>query len=204
MITADEQRVLDDVGLEAPWSLVETFATMPRWRPEDVNRAADVLVARLEGLGAPVAVHRPEIYLSVPYSASVTAGGVTCRAKPPSSSLSVPGGRSGRLVTLSANPKALRSYSRDVKTLFGGTIESIEAVRRLVAGNIVVMQGFGNPALTSLIEEWGGIGLIAVNPGIDIHWGTCTTVWGSPDLEDMGRKPRDSGCRGEQSGMGGG
>jgi hypothetical protein len=25
---------------------------------------------------------------------------------------------------------------------------------------------------------------------VDIHWGTCTTVWGSPDLEDMARKPK--------------
>ena len=60
----------------------------------------------------------------------------------------------------------------------------------MVGGNIVVMQGFGNPALTSLIEEWGGVGLIAVNPGIDIHWGTCTTIWGSPDLQDLPRKPK--------------
>ena len=97
----------------------------------------------------------------------------------------MPGGLAGRLVTLAANPKALRSYNRDIATLFGGSITSVEEVRRLVGGNIVVMQGFGNPALTSLIEEWGGIGLIAVNPGTDIHWGTCTTIWGSPDLADL-------------------
>jgi len=189
-ISGLEQRFLDEVGLELPWSLVERFSQMPRWRPEDVNRGAEFIVEKLAEAGVPVEVHAPEIYLSIPYAASVSAGGVTYRAKPPSSSLSVPGGRTGKLVTLKANPKALRSYNRDVSTLFGGSIASIEAVRALVAGNIVVMQGFGNPALTSLIEEWGGIGLIAVNPGIDIHWGTCTTIWGSPDLEDMPRKPK--------------
>lgn len=189
-ISGLEQRFLDEVSLDLPWSLVERFAQMPRWRPEDVNRGADVIIQKLAEAGVPVEVHEPEIYLSIPYAASVSAGGVTYRAKPPSSSLSVPGGRTGRLVTLKANPKALRSYNRDVSTLFGGSIASIAAVRALVAGNIVVMQGFGNPALTSLIEEWGGIGLIAVNPGIDIHWGTCTTIWGSPDLEDMPRKPK--------------
>lgn len=185
-----EQKFLGEVSLDLPWSLVETFATMPRWRPEDVNRSADVLVQKLRDAGVPVEVHSPEIYLSVPYSASVSAGGVTYRAKPPSSSLSVPGGRTGKLVKLTTNPKALRSYNRDIKTLFGDSIASVEEVRSIVEGNIVVMQGFGNPALTSLIEEWGGIGLIAVNPGIDIHWGTCTTIWGSPDLQDMGRKPK--------------
>jgi N-acetylated-alpha-linked acidic dipeptidase len=189
-ISDTEQRFLDDVSLDAPWSLIETFAIMPRWRPEDVNRGVDVLVQRLRDADVPVEVHEPEIYLSIPYSASVTAGGVTYRAKPPSSALSVPGGRGGRLVTLKANPKALRSYNRDIRTLFGGSISSVDEVKRIVGGNIVVMQGFGNPALTSLIEEWGGIGLIAVNPGSDIHWGTCTTIWGSPDLQDWPRKPK--------------
>jgi N-acetylated-alpha-linked acidic dipeptidase len=189
-ISATEQRFLDDISLDLPWGLVEAFSVMPRWRPEDVNRGADAIVERLKAAGVPVDVHEPEIYLSIPYSASVSAGGVTYRAKPPSSAMSVPGGRTGKLIMLKANPKALRSYNRDIKTLFGGSISTVEEARALVRGNIVVMQGFGNPALTSLIEEWGGVGLIAVNPGIDIHWGTCTTIWGSPDLQDMGRKPK--------------
>lgn len=188
-ISTAERQFLDQVSLDLPWSLVETFAGMPRWQPEDVNRAAEVIAGKLRGAGVPVEVHRPEIHLSIPQSASVTAGGSTFRAKPPSSSRSVPNGQEGRLVRLDANPKALRSYNRDVATLFGGSIASVEEARRLVAGNIVVMPGFGNPALTSLIEEWGGIGLIAVNPGVDMHWGTCTTIWGSPDLADLPRKP---------------
>ena len=188
-VTEAEQHFLDQVSLDLPWALVETFSTTPRWRPEDVNRAVDILVGRLQGAGVPVEVHQPEIYLSVPYSASVMAGGTTCRAKPPSSSLSVPGGRTAKLVALQANPKALRSYNRDVATLFGGSITSVDEVKRLVAGKFVVMQGFGNPALTSLVEEWGGAGLIACNPGTDVHWGTCTTIWGSPDLHDWPRKP---------------
>lgn len=189
-ISDAEHRFVDEVSLDLPWGLVESFAGMPRWRPEDVNRGMDTLVQRLRSEGIPVEVHEPEICLSIPYAASVSAGGVTYRAKPPSSALPVPGGRTGKLVKLQANPKALRSYNRDIKTLFGGSIASVEEVRALVGGNIVVMQGFGNPALTSLIEEWGGIGLIAVNPGIDIHWGTCTTIWGSPDLQDWPRKPK--------------
>lgn len=189
-ITEAERRFIDAVSLDLPWGLVETFATMPRWKPEDVNRGADTIVSRLREAGVPAEVHQPEIYLSIPFSASVSAEGVNYRAKPPSSSVSVPQGRAAKLVSLQANPRALRSYNRDVQTLFGGSISSIEEVRRLVGGKIVVMQGFGNPALASLIEEWGGVGLIAVNPGVDIHWGTCTTIWGSPDLHDSARKPR--------------
>lgn len=86
-IHADEQLFLDALSLDAPWDLVTTFAGLHRWRP------ADVIVDRLRRHGIPVAVHAPESCLSVPLGASVTAGGVTCRAKPPSSSLSVPEGR---------------------------------------------------------------------------------------------------------------
>jgi hypothetical protein len=189
-ISESERRFVEEVSLDLPWGLVERFSTMPRWRPEDVNCGADLIIAKLGDIGVPVEVYAPEIYLSVPLSASVTAGDVTYRAKSPSSSLSLPNGRSGRLVALQANPRALRSYNRDVTTLFGGSIRSIAEVKRLVGGNIVIVLGFGNPALVSLIEEWGGVGLIAVNPGIDIHWGTCTTIWGSPDLQDSARKPR--------------
>ncbi|UFN48923.1 M28 family peptidase [Roseomonas sp. OT10] len=189
-ISDAERSFLDAISLDAPWELVTTFAQTPRWKPEDVNAAGGMIAERLRRHGVPVEVHRPEICLSIPHDASVTAAGVTYRAKPPSSSLPVPEGRTAPLVKLVANPKALRSYNRDIATLFGGSITSVEEVREKVGGKIVVMQGFGNPALTSLIEEWGGVGLIAVNPGIDIHWGTCTTIWGSPDLHDLPRKPK--------------
>ena len=47
------------------------------------------------------------------------------------------------------------SYPRDIATLFGGSIASLEEVKEKVGGKIVVMSGFGNPALTSLIEAIG-------------------------------------------------
>ena len=46
-----EQAFLREVSTTEAWALVERFATMPRWRPEDVNRAADHLAARLRDLG---------------------------------------------------------------------------------------------------------------------------------------------------------
>ncbi len=185
-----EQTLLDSLSVDAPWSLIETFAEMPRWRPEDVNAGADVIAERLAALGVPVDVHRPEIFLSIPISASVEAAGETHRAKPPSMSVSVPKGLSGDLVYLGADLKNLRSYSKDVRELFGDSFTSWDEVRSRIAGRILVTEGFGNPALTQLAEEWGAVGLISVNPGIDIHWGTCTTIWGTPDLDDLPRKPK--------------
>src|SRR3954465_8945663 len=111
-----ERRFLDQVSLDLPWGLVEQFSTMPRWRPEDVNAAADVIAARLEQLGVPHQGHAPGPALSVPPppTRGGGGGGMKCRAKPPSSAPSVPAGRSGELVELQANPAALRSYNRDV------------------------------------------------------------------------------------------
>jgi hypothetical protein len=189
-MNAFEQRLLDAVNLDAPWELVETFSRTPRWMPDDVNRGADIIADRLRGLGIPVTVHQPEIYLAVPLSASVEAEGLVHRAKPPTSSLPVPEGRTAPLVHLPANAKALRSYSRDIAELFGGALASEAEAREKVAGKILLTEGFGNPAIASLVEEWGGLGVIAANPGVDVHWGTCTTIWGTPDLDDLPRKPK--------------
>ena len=97
-----ERRFLDAVSLDLPRGLVETFATMPRWMPEDVNRSADVIVQRLRGAGVPIEVHEPEICLSIPLRAEVRAEGRTIRAKPPSSALPMPRGRTAKLVLTAA------------------------------------------------------------------------------------------------------
>src|SRR5215469_1214496 len=114
MISETERRFLDAANLDLPWGLVETFSAMPRWMPEDVNRAADVITQRVQTAGVPIEVYEPEICLSIPLHAEVRADGKTVRAKPPSSALSVPEGRTAKLVKLAANPHALRSYNRDI------------------------------------------------------------------------------------------
>ncbi len=79
--------ILDDVSLDVPWALVEAFAGTPRWKPADVNKGADMIVAALERAGVPVTVHEAKIYLSIPFDARVKAGGRTIRAKPPAYAL---------------------------------------------------------------------------------------------------------------------
>ena len=70
--------IIDAISIEAPWKLVETFATMQRWRPADVNKSADVIVRMLGAEGVPVTVHEPTIYLSIPLSAEVRALCILC------------------------------------------------------------------------------------------------------------------------------
>ncbi len=59
-----------------------------------------------------------------------------------------------------------------------------------VRGKIVLTEGMGMPASVALFEGKGAIGQININPGVDIHWGICTTIWGAPDLDSYGRKPK--------------
>jgi N-acetylated-alpha-linked acidic dipeptidase len=108
-----ESEIIKQAGLETAWELVETFSGMPRWRPDDVNMAGDLIADRLRTLGVPVTVHRPRVYLSVPQDASVTAGDVTHRAKPPSSAAHCPDGVTGELVYVPSQKASLRSYTKD-------------------------------------------------------------------------------------------
>jgi N-acetylated-alpha-linked acidic dipeptidase len=154
--------ILDDVSIEAPWELTEKFASFARWKPEDVNSSCDMLVERLTRHGVPVRVLEPELYLSIPYEASVEIDGEVLRAKPPAYSINLPEGREAELVYVPA------TYSKSVGTLFQKN----------------------QPQKIHEFEAAGAVGVIAVNPGVDIHWGICTSIWGTPDLDDLPRKPK--------------
>jgi len=173
--------MIAEVSLKAPWELVEAFALHPRWRPKDVNKGADMIVKRLTKLGVPVTVHEPEIYLSVPFEASVKAGRKTYRAKPPAYSLSCPEGITGEVAY------APGTYSRTIGKLFDKNAQSYDMAS--LKGRIVVSEGFAFPQKIREFELAGAIAVVAVNPGVDIHWGICTSIWGTPDLDDLPRKP---------------
>ena len=72
-----------DISLDAPWSLVEAFASQHRENPKDADRGAEMIAEALQTHGIPVTMHRPNLFLSLPGEASVKAGGMVFRAKPP-------------------------------------------------------------------------------------------------------------------------
>ena len=175
--------IVEDVSLEVAWPLVERFAKLPRWKSKDVNKGADVIVKMLEECGVPVEVHEPSLHLSIPYTASVEAGGKVTRAKPPAYARDCRDGLTAELVYVPA------TYSKSISTLFGkNQDDEMTSVERL-KGKIVISEGFAFPQKMLEFEQKGAVGIIAVNPGIDIHWGICTSIWGTPDLDDLPRKP---------------
>jgi hypothetical protein len=182
MITADERKLLDSVSIDEPWKLVETFSTWVREHPNDVNRAMDHLVGRLKSFGMPVTVYEPALYLSLPGKARVEAGGKSYRAKPPSFSKPAPQGLSGELVYIPAKRSA------DIDNVFDMKLDKKVDHSSRVRGKIVISEGFASPGIVSQFQGIGAIGVIAVNHGADIHWGTCASIWGAPELDNAGRK----------------
>jgi hypothetical protein len=181
MLTTALQSALADVSLDAPWSLIERFTTLKREHPDDVRTAADEIASRLERLGVPVVVHEPEIYLSLPGAASVEIGGERLRAKPMAMSRAYPDGLVAPLVYVPSQ------YARNADEMFTRGVVMDDALD--IAGKIVVTEGFGMPGKVAHFQERGALAMVAVNPGHNPHWGICTTIWGTPDLRDLPRKP---------------
>src|SRR5262245_41161775 len=163
--------IIDAISLDAPWELVRTFSTMPRCRPKDVNRSADIIVRKLQEQGVPVSVHEPALYLSIPLSAEVRGGGGAIKAKPPAYSRDCRDGLEGELVYVPA------IYSQSVGTLFAANEDAALSASERIRGKIVISEGFAFPAKILEFEQKGAIGVIAVNPGADVHWGICTSIW---------------------------
>jgi N-acetylated-alpha-linked acidic dipeptidase len=177
------KRVLDAVNAEAPWALVEAFATMPRWRPEDVEASAHDIARRLTELGVPVQLLEASLYLSIPYEAFVDADGETLAAKPPAYSVSCPEGLSGVLAHVPG------SLSATVSSFYEKNRDEAAAAEERIRGKIVLTDGFASPNKVLEFQEKGAIGVIAINPGVDRHWGICSSIWGTPDLDGLPRKP---------------
>ena len=177
-----ERQVSETINPEEPWKLIEAFSHIVREHPEQVNKAAGIIQEQLEAHDVPVTMYKPDLYLSLPQHAEVRAGQKTFRAKPPSASASVPDGIKAELVYIPA------TFAKGAEDVFD-TVDEDTANRTDVSGKIVLTEGFAMPANVSLFESKGALGLIAINPGQDIHWGTCTSVWGNPDLRSMDRIP---------------
>ena len=116
----------------------------------------------------------------MPVSASLVADGVTYRAKTPAFSISTPaGGVSGETVRIQNYPEERRVDFFDFTP----------ATEVDVKGKIVVVDGFGGPDPVWYYQNKGAKGAIFINPGVDIHWSICTTIWGAPDLDNYQRQP---------------
>lgn len=168
-IPAFEAAASFDLG----WSLLERFSILVRESGSlDERTAARFITSRLETLGIPHEMHEPELFLSIPREGLVEADGVRFEAKPPSFSRSTrPDGLSAAAVHVPAVP--LEGW--------GGLFDDRSPAELPdVKGKIVVTEGFAGPATVARLEDAGAAAQIYVNPGSRVHWGVCTTIWGTP------------------------
>lgn len=180
-----EQEVLDAVSIDVPWAVVEKFSTIHRLSgTEDERKAVDYLIGKLTEFGIPHVLYEPECFISLPISASVRLAepdGKTFRAKTPSMSVSTDGEEVvGELVYISSKGGSQAGDVFSTGVSFGG---------QDVAGKIVMTEGFASPGKVNDVMAAGGIGGIFINPGEAIHEGICTTIWGTPDLDNQGDQP---------------
>jgi hypothetical protein len=186
-----EAAAREAIQLDEPKSLLETFVTLVRESgTPDEETAGRYIVSRLQALGVPVTLHEPELYISNPVRAELTVGDANgasraLHARPPAM------GRSTGEVAVEGEIHYVPStYAGGTSTLF----DLPEAARGggaddPVRGRIVLTEGFSMPASVGAFERRGAIGQIFIHPGERVHEGICTSIWGAPTMESLGRKP---------------
>ena len=176
------RELVSKASVDEGWRLVARFSVLVRESGSlDERAAAHFISTRLQALDVPHVVHYPELYISVPRSASVRFGGRELAAKPPSFSASTGAkGLTGKLVHVPA--EGVRGGSDLFKAGVEGDLPDVR-------GRIVVTEGYPMPASVARFEAAGAAGQIYINPGIRIHWGICTPIWGSPTEAQLGDKP---------------
>jgi len=185
-----EARAREAIRVDEPRALLDRFATLVRESGTPAEETAGrYIVERLQALGVPVTLHTPELYISLPEHAEVrlSAPGSTrtLRARPPAMARStgespvegeicyVPSRYAAGTSSLFDLPEAARG---------GGAADP-------VAGRIVLTEGFSMPGSVQAFERRGAIAQIYIHPGHNIHEGICTSIWGAPTAESLGRKP---------------
>ena len=186
-----EAAARDAIRLDESRALLERFATLIRETGTPAEESGAAYIAeRLTALGIPVTVHTPDLYISLPERAELTLidgeGARHVRARPPSFALAT-----GEEPVEGEIRYVPSSYAAGTSTLFdtpdaaGTTTAGVDPV----AGRIVLTEGFSMPGPVQAFERRGAIAQIYIHPGRNIHEGICTSIWGAPTPESLGRKP---------------
>jgi N-acetylated-alpha-linked acidic dipeptidase len=187
-LTNDETDLIASARLDDAWPLVELFSTLRREHPDDGNRAALHIVERLRALGVPVAVHEPQLYLTLPKGAFVEADGRRMFARPAPMTRPAPQGVDAPLafVAKPINPPA--GWGPSSAVVFGEGYDPAPGTPDL-KGRIAVYHGMISSERIMGFHALGAVGAIAVNPGEYAHWGGGSATWGTADLDDLPYKP---------------
>ena len=189
---AFEAAVRDAIRLDEASALLERFASLVRESGTPAEETgAEYIAQRLTALGIPVTLHAPDLYISLPERAELSvvdaAGARPLRARPPSFALSTAGEPvEGEICYVPSRYAAGTSTLFDTPDAAGAATAGADPV----AGRIVLTEGFSMPGPVQAFERRGAVAQIFIHPGRNIHEGICTSIWGAPTPESLGRKPR--------------
>ena len=177
-----ETNLAERVAFEDGWKLIEHFSGLVResGSPDELE-AGDYIASELSRLGVEHEVFEPELYLSLPRESWVQVGESRLLAKPPAFSAST--GTDGLAAEVLYVPSSTVRGQGDLFTRHVAD-ESID-----VRGRIVLTEGYAMPAAVEGFEAAGAVGQIYINPGENVHWGICTSIWGTPTVSNLSRKP---------------
>ena len=177
------ERLRAAASFDLGWSLIQRYSVLVRESGSVHERAAaNFILTRLQTLEIPHEVFEPKLFLSVPRSGSLEIDGVEIRGKPPSFAATT--GETG----LAAPPIHVPAEPiRGTANLFGSTVEGDLPDLR---GKIVITEGYPMPVMVGRFEAAGAAGQVYINPGVGVHWGICTPIWGAPDESQLRLKPR--------------
>ncbi|CAN5576608.1 M28 family peptidase [soil metagenome] len=180
------------ISLDESRALLERFSTLVRESGTAAEETAGrYIVERLEAMGVPVTLHRPELFISLPERAELELSGTSGQrglgARPPAFARSTNGEPvSGPICYVPSGYAAGTSSLFDTPDVAGRTSPGADPV----AGKIVLTEGFSMPGPVQAFERRGAIAQIYIHPGHNIHEGICTSIWGAPTAESIGRKPK--------------
>ena len=180
-----EDAVVQAVTIDAPWALVERFSSLVRDSGGKAEgKAIDYIVRQLSRWGVPHTLHEPELLISLPKRARLevlTPEKRTLTSKTPSMSLSTDGRwQRGPLTYVPTG------HAGGIMAIFEGVGE----IKADVSGQVVLTEGYPSPGKVADLQDRGARAAVFISPGERIHEGICTSIWGSPDLDSIRRKPR--------------
>jgi hypothetical protein len=182
---AAEEAVLKSISVDQPWELVEGIVEHVRLSgTEEERKAFDLIIDKLKSWGVSYTLHEPECFISHPLAATIRfagEGGKSFRAKTSAMSVNTDGQEiEGELVYIPVNSKGFKP---------GDVFAAGVTIDEMVKGKIVITEGFAAPGKVIDVMRAGALAGVFINPGKNIHEGICTTIWGTPDLDNQGDQP---------------
>lgn len=180
-----EEVIASTVSLDAPWALLERFSSLIRDSgSRDERKAVGYIIRQLSKWGVPHTLYEPELLISLPRRARLAVLAPEPRAlvaKTPSMSASTNGRWQRGILTYV--PTSLAGGFKSI-------LEGVSDFHADVADRVVLTEGYPSPGKVADFQEHGAQAAIFISPGERIHEGICTTIWGSPDLDSIRRKPK--------------